>query len=113
MISEKLGDYHHYNNNYYNQSVAGSRRRMSGVLWNTTTGRENGLRPGKCCTWMLAEGGRKELKGHKGKKTGGEGETVKDEIIIQWNLPIKDTLEQGVLSFIERFPLFGGYSIQV
>ena len=27
---------------------------------------------------------------------------------IQWNLRIKNTLEQGVLSFIERFPLFGG-----
>ena len=25
---------------------------------------------------------------------------------IQWNLRIKDTLGQGVLSFIERFPLF-------
>ena len=64
-------------------------------------------------TWEMLyldddKGGRKELKGHKGKKKSGEGETVKDEIIIQWNLPIKDTLEQGVLSFIERFPLFGG-----
>ena len=29
-------------------------------------------------------------------------------IIVQWNLRIKDTLGQGVLSFIERFPLFGG-----
>ena len=28
--------------------------------------------------------------------------------IIQWNLRIKDMLGQGVLSFIERFPLFGG-----
>ena len=28
--------------------------------------------------------------------------------VIQWNLRIKDTLGQGVLSFIERFPLFGG-----
>ena len=27
---------------------------------------------------------------------------------IQWNLRIKDTLGQGVLSFIERFPLFRG-----
>ena len=26
---------------------------------------------------------------------------------IQWNLRIKDTLGQGVLSFIERCPLFG------
>ena len=27
---------------------------------------------------------------------------------VQWNLRIKYTLGQGVLSFIERFPLFGG-----
>ena len=27
---------------------------------------------------------------------------------MQWNLRIKDTLGQGVLSFIERFPLFRG-----
>ena len=26
--------------------------------------------------------------------------------MLQWNLRIKDTLGQGVLSFIERFPLF-------
>ena len=47
------------------QSVAGSRRRMSGVLWNTTTGRENGLRPGKYCTWM--KGGRESEK-ERGKR---------------------------------------------
>ena len=27
---------------------------------------------------------------------------------IQWNLEIKTTLGQGVLSFTERFPLFRG-----
>ena len=27
---------------------------------------------------------------------------------IRWSLQIKDMLVQGVLSFIERFPLFGG-----
>ena len=32
---------------------------------------------------------------------------------IQWNLRMKDTLGQGVLSFIERFPLFGGYNVLV
>ena len=42
------------------QSVAGSRRRMSGVLWNTTTGRENGLTPGKCCTWRMVREERGE-----------------------------------------------------
>ena len=29
-------------------------------------------------------------------------------IEVQWNLQIKDVLGQGVLSFIERFPLYGG-----
>ena len=28
--------------------------------------------------------------------------------ILQWNLKIKDILGQVVLSFIERFPIFGG-----
>ena len=40
-------------------------------------------------------------------------EDVPDKVLhtkktLQWNLRIKDTLGQGVLSFIERFPLFGG-----
>ena len=30
------------------------------------------------------------------------------EVGIQWNLRIKGMLGQGVLSLIERFPLFGG-----
>ena len=31
-------------------------------------------------------------------------------VYIHWNLRIKDTLGQGILSFIERFPLFGGWN---
>ena len=31
--------------------------------------------------------------------------------IIQWNLRIKDMLGQEVLSFIERFPLFGSVDL--
>ena len=34
--------------------------------------------------------------------------TSENDSEIQRNLPIKDTLGQGVLSFIERFPLFKG-----
>ena len=33
---------------------------------------------------------------------------IERAVSIQWNLRIKDTLGQGVLSFIERVPLFGG-----
>ena len=34
--------------------------------------------------------------------------TSENDFEIQWNLPIKGMLGQGVLSFIERFPLFKG-----
>ena len=33
---------------------------------------------------------------------------IREMIFLQWNLRIKDTLGQGDLSFIERFPFFGG-----
>ena len=43
-----------------------------------------------------------------GECIGKLSSTIFSIAIIQWNLRIKDTLGQGVLSFIERFPLFGG-----
>ena len=46
-----------------------------------------------------------EQKEHRIEELEAE---VRPRNLIQWNLRMKDMLGQGVLSFIERFPLFGG-----